>query len=101
MVQCNSAVAGASPDVVLVAALPPDASRHKEQVMAVDRIDRPITRVTLTGRAGKTPRTDARRDTGTGPLTTLLRSLLLLVLAAIAILALLPAVVAAQSAATL
>jgi len=66
--------------VVLVAPLPPDASRHKEQAMAVDRADRP------------------RRI---GLVISLVRSLLLLALAALAILGLLPAVVAAQAAATL
>jgi hypothetical protein len=69
--------------------------------MAVDRADRPITRAPPSGGAGETLLTVARRDTGTGPVTSLVRILLLLALAAIAILGLLPAAVAAQAAATL
>jgi hypothetical protein len=63
--------------------------RGKEQAMPVDRIDRPITRA------------DDRRDTGRAQIVALVRSFVLLALAAIAILGLLPAVVAAQVAATL
>jgi hypothetical protein len=63
--------------------------RGKEQAMAVDRNDQPITRA------------DDRRDSGRGQVVGLVRSLLLLALAALAILGLLPAVVAAQAAATI
>jgi hypothetical protein len=69
--------------------------------MAVDRVDRPSARVPRAGRTRESLRTDIRRDKGTGPVVTLVRSLLMLALAALAILALLPAVVAAQAAATL
>ena len=67
----------------------PRMPRGKEQAMAVDRIDRPITGA------------DDRRDTGRAQVLALVRSLVLLALAALAILGLLPAVVAAQAAATL
>ncbi len=69
--------------------------------MAVERIGRPIVQVPPADRARAMSRTDARPDTGTGPVVALVRSLLMLALAALAILGLLPAVVAAQAAATL
>jgi hypothetical protein len=68
--------------------------------MAVHRVDRAVARAPNTARTRDTPRTDTRRDAGIGPVVTLIRSLLMLALAAIAILGLLPAVVAAQAAAT-
>ena len=68
--------------------------------MAVHRIARAVARVPRTARVRDTTRSDIRRDAGTGPVVTLVRSLLMLALAAITILGLLPAVVAAQAAAT-
>jgi hypothetical protein len=67
--------------------------------MVVHRIDRAVTRVPRTARTRLPSRTDIRGDAGRGPVVTLVRSLLMLALAAIAILGLLPAVVAAQAAA--
>lgn len=69
--------------------------------MAIGRVDRPIVRVPTQGTVRETSRTESRRDAGTGPVVALVRSLLMLALAALAILGLLPAVVAAQAAATL
>lgn len=69
--------------------------------MAVEGIDRPIVRVPPADRGRATKQVDARPATGAGPVVALVRSLLMLVLAALAILGLLPAVVAAQAAATL
>lgn len=69
--------------------------------MAVDRVDRTVARIPGAARRRETSRTDSRRDTGTGPVAALVRSLLMLALAALAILGILPAVVAAQVAATL
>jgi len=74
--------------MVLVAPLP-RMPPGKEQAMAVAQNDRPITRA------------DDRCDSARGQVVGLVRSLLLLALAALAILGLLPAVVAAQAAATL
>jgi hypothetical protein len=101
MVNCNTAVAGASPDGGLDGPASPDACRHKEQAVAVERIDRPIVRVHPVDRGRAKTRTDPRAYTGAGPVVALIRSLLMLALAALAILGLLPAVVAAQAAATL
>jgi hypothetical protein len=69
--------------------------------MAVDRIDRPIAPTPAVGTTRESLRTAARRDTGTAQVVALVRSLLMLALAALAILGLLPMVVAAQAAASL
>lgn len=69
--------------------------------MAIGRVDRPIVRVPTQGIVRETSRTKSRRGAGTGPVVALVRSLVMLALAALAILGLLPAVVAAQAAATL
>lgn len=69
--------------------------------MAIDRADRPIAPVPAVGRTRESLRTAAHRDTGTAQVVALVRSLLMLALAALAILGLLPVVVAAQAAASL
>ena len=69
--------------------------------MAIDHADRPIARLPPAGNAREPHPSDAPRDAGSGPVMAVVRSILLLALAALAILGLLPAVVAAQATAAL
>ena len=69
--------------------------------MPIERIEPIIEPVPSAARRRVRPRTDTPREGGTRPVVAVIRSLLMLALAGLAILGLLPAVVAAQAAATL